>query len=217
MFERHRAIVNAIEGLSADEKEFLYSALNMHGHVCGGMPMGYIAGLAGLKSLGAQREKNMDMMALVDIGEKHAAGCFADGVQFATGCTFGKGLLKKQMKGKWSFTLVHKPTEKAVRVNIKPSLLQKAFQAPFITEYRIKGVKPADIPSDVADPAFKRPFSLKLEDIVEVKGPFDFKVEKGKATFNLTECESCGEAVAENFLRVQDDKKVCLDCFEFNI
>ncbi|MGB9732006.1 MULTISPECIES: TraR/DksA C4-type zinc finger protein [Calditerrivibrio] len=28
-------------------------------------------------------------------------------------------------------------------------------------------------------------------------------------------CESCGDAVAENYLRVTDVKKICLDCFQY--
>jgi len=215
MFEKNREVVNSIEGLSAQEKEFLYSALNMHGHICGGMPMGYVAGLAALKALSAERERNMDKMVIINVGDKHAAGCFADGVQFATGCTFGKGVMKKEAKGKWTFMLVDKVNEKAVKVKIKPELLKKAFAAPFITEYRKKGVNPTDVPAEVAEPGFKRPFSLKLEEIVDVEGPFEFKVPKGKACFNLEVCESCGDAVAENYLRVVDGKKVCLDCFPY--
>ncbi|BAI80173.1 conserved hypothetical protein [Deferribacter desulfuricans SSM1] len=215
MFDKHREIVNSIENLTDEEREFLYSALNMHGHICGGMPMGYVAGLAALKALGTSRERNMDKFVIINVGDKHAAGCFADGVQFATGCTFGKGIMKKEAKGKWTFTLVDKVNEKAVKVKIKPELLQKAFQAPFITEYRIKGVRPTDVPAEVATPAFKRPFSLKLEDIVEIEGPFDFKVPKGKSCFNLVICESCGDAVAENYTRLVDGKKVCPDCFPY--
>ncbi|MGA1846695.1 FmdE family protein [Deferribacter abyssi] len=215
MFDRHREIVNSIEGLDDMEKEFLYSALNLHGHICGGMPMGYVAGLAALKALSCEREKNMDKFVIINVGDKHAAGCFADGVQFATGCTFGKGVMKKEAKGKWTFMLVDKVNEKAVKVKIKPELLKKAFSAPFITEYRIKGVKPTDVPAEVAEPAFKRPFALKLEDIVDVEGPFEFKVSKGKSCFNIQVCETCGDAIAENYARIVDGKIVCLDCFPY--
>ncbi len=215
MFERNRKIVDSIEGLSADEKEFLYSALNMHGHICGGMPMGYVAGIAALKALGVEREKNMEKIVIVNVGDKHAAGCFADGVQFATGCTFGKGVMKKEPKGKWVITLIDKKTEKAVKVRVKYELLKKAFSAPFIQEYRIKGVKPTDVPPEVAEPGFKNMFKMKLEDIVEVGEPFDYKIPKGKACFNLIQCESCGDAVAENYVKIEDGKKVCMDCSKY--
>ncbi len=217
MFDKHRAIVNSIEGLNESEREFLYSALNIHGHVCGGMPMGYVAGLAALKALGAERERNMDKMVIINTGNGHAAGCFADGVQFATGCTFGKGIMKKEPKGKWTFLLIDKKEGKAVKVILKNEVLRKAFSAPFITEYRSKGVNPTDIPSEIAEPGFKRPFSLKLEDVVEIEGPFDFKLEKKKPCFNLVECSVCGHVMAENYAKMEDGKPVCVDCINYHI
>ncbi|MGC8769290.1 FmdE family protein [Calditerrivibrio sp.] len=56
----------------------------MHGHVCGGMLMGYVAGLSALKALNVERERNMDKMVIIKVGDKHAVGFFADGVQFMT-------------------------------------------------------------------------------------------------------------------------------------
>ncbi len=212
MFERHRNIVNSIEGLKEEEREFLYSALNIHGHICGGMPMGYVAGLAGLKALGIKRERNMDTMAIINVGNGHAAGCFADGVQFATGCTSGKGILKKEPKGKWSFLLIDKKKGKAVKVTLKGEILKKAFSAPFIQDYRIKGINPTDIPENIAEPGFKRPFSLQFDQLVKVEGPFDFHIEKKKPCFKIVECSMCGEMVAENYVKLEEEKVVCIDC-----
>ncbi len=214
MFEERRELINSIPNLTEEDKELLYSALNMHGHICGGMPLGFVAGKAALKALGADREPNMDKMVIVFSGERHAAGCFADGVQFATGCTFGKGLMKKEPKGKFSFMLIDKVNEKAVQVTIKAEIMQKAFQSPFV-KMRKEGVKPTEIPQDIAKPIFKNPFNANPENLFTIKGPFDFKVPKGKACFNLVVCEKCGDIVAENYIKVEDGKKVCIDCWSF--
>ena len=214
MFEKRKNFIKTIPGISEEEKELLYSALNMHGHICGGMPLGFKAGLAALKALNAKREPNMDKMVIVFSGERHAAGCFADGVQFATGCTFGKGLMKKEPKGKFSFLLIDKVNEKAVQVTIKPEVMLNAFKSPFV-EMRKKGIKPTEIPEDLAQNMFKRPFSLKDEDLSIIKGPFDFSIPKGKSCFNLVTCEKCGDAVAENYIKLEDGKKVCIDCWSF--
>jgi formylmethanofuran dehydrogenase subunit E len=57
-----------------DTNNELYKAgLLLHGHKCPAMPMGLRAGLA----------------ALIEIGQDHCATCYADGIQMATGCTFG--------------------------------------------------------------------------------------------------------------------------------
>ncbi len=214
-FKIHREVVDSITTLDDTEKELLYSALNIHGHFCGGMPMGYLAGLAGLKALGTTRELSMDKEVIVYVGDHHAGGCFADGVQFSTGCTFGKGIMSKDPRGKWAYMLIDKKNKKAVKVTVRPEIIQAAFNAPFITKFRIKGIPPAEVDQDVAKAAFLGLFNKKLEEIVKVEGPFDYDPGKGGSCFNLAFCDKCGDAVAENYLRVEDEKKVCLDCFTF--
>jgi len=39
---------------------------------------------------------------------------------------------------------------------------------------------------------------------------FDYTPVKG--AFNKAKCESCGEYVFERYLRVKDEKKVCIPC-----
>ncbi len=212
MFDRHRQLVESLEGLDRDQKEFLYSALNVHGHVCGGMPLGYAAGLAALRALGIERERNMDTQVVLELGDAHAAGCVADGVQFATGATFGKGCMRKDPKGKWAFTVIHKPSGQAVRVRIRNEVLDKAFAAPFITEYRLKGVKPTDIPAEVADPGLRRPFAARPEDLFIVEGPFAVEIPKVKPCFERVTCSACGATVAENYIRHAEGKPYCVDC-----
>ena len=217
MFDKNRALVNGIEGLTNEQKEYLYSALNIHGHACGGMPMGFVAGLAAIKALGMEgRERNMDTIAIVYAGNGHAVGCFVDGVQFSTGCTFGKGIMKKEPKGKWQFMLIQKKTGKAVKVRIKNEILDKAFSAPFITKYRVKGVNPADVPEEIAAPGFKRIFGLMPEDVVDIEGPFTVELPKPKPCFKRVTCSMCGSSVAENYAHMEDGKSVCTDCTQYS-
>lgn len=78
------------------------------------MPLGFRAGLAALKALDAGWELNMAKLVFVETGTGHAAVCFADGVQMATGCTFGKGPIERTEYGKWALTLVEKSSHNAV-------------------------------------------------------------------------------------------------------
>ena len=107
-----------MESLGAQGKAFgefweryFTAAFLMHGHLCGGMPLGFRAGVAALKALGREREADMGQIALVETGLGHAAGCFADGVQLSTGCTFGKGLIRRTDYGKWAATSDYKGTD----------------------------------------------------------------------------------------------------------
>jgi len=90
----------------------------------------------------------------------------------------------------------------------------KAFQSPFI-KMRKQGVKPTDIPQDLAATMFTNPFKAAHEDIFNIKGPFDFKISKGKGCFNIVLCEKCGDAVAENYIKVENNEKICIDCWTF--
>ncbi|OSS42678.1 Uncharacterized protein DESAMIL20_561 [Desulfurella amilsii] len=209
--------VKLVDQLDLEEEraQLLISSLVIHGHVCGGMPLGFIAGEAALKALGTKREQNMDKFAILESGDNHAAGCFADGVQFATGCTFGKGLMEKTKKGKFALLLVDKITKKAVHVRLKNEVMKAAFNSPFITEFRKKGIKPSNIPQDIAFEMLKKPFNTPVDQLVEIEGPFDYEFSEPPAAFNLVECEVCGELCAENYVRLENSKKVCLDCFVY--
>jgi hypothetical protein len=49
--------------------------------------------------------KDGQPVALVEIDAGHCATCYADGIQMATGCTFGKGNIQKLGYGKFALTL----------------------------------------------------------------------------------------------------------------
>jgi formylmethanofuran dehydrogenase subunit E len=190
----------------------LEAALIIHGHLCGAMPLGFRVGRLALKALGADREPNMAKVALVETGRFHAAGCFVDGVQFATGCTFGKDLIEKLDYGKWAVTLVLKENGKAVRVSVKPEIIETMFQSKFMAE-RKKGIPPAEVNPEFIVESFRKTITRPDEEFLEVSEIFTYQLPSGpKPCFSVAKCEICGEIVAENKLRIKDDKKVCLPC-----
>ncbi len=121
-------------------KDYYGSGLVLRGHECPAMPMGLRVGAAAMNALGVERAKDSQLLALVELGEDHCATCFADGVQMITGCTFGKGNIKKLHYGKWGVTLVEAATGRAVRVTPKAEALLANKQTEFSSEYREKGV-----------------------------------------------------------------------------
>jgi len=190
----------------------LESSFVIHGHVCGGMPLGFRAGLAALKALGVERESNMAKLAFVETGTGHAAGCFADGVQMATGCTFGKGLIQRTDYGKWAFSLVEKATKKAVRVSVKPQVMKQSFASPFV-KMRHQGTPPTEVPLDISRPLVEGLLAKKDEELFTVSEVFVYPLPAAPVpSFNLVTCEGCGEVVAENKARLKDNKIFCRPC-----
>lgn len=190
----------------------LEASFIIHGHVCGGMPLGFRAGLTALQALGTERESNMAKLAFVETGTGHAAGCFADGVQMATGCTFGKGLIQRTEYGKWAFSLVEKETRKAVRVAVTSEVMKRAFESPFVKQRR-QGIAPTDISLDISRPLVEGLLGRKDEELFTVSKIFEYPLPAATAAcFNLVTCEGCGEVVAENKARLKDGKMLCCPC-----
>jgi len=53
---------------------------------------GPTAGLAAMGKLGVKHAPDGQLETILELDEEHCATCFADGVQVATGCTYGKGI-----------------------------------------------------------------------------------------------------------------------------
>jgi formylmethanofuran dehydrogenase subunit E len=90
-----------------------------HGHVCGGLAIGYVAATAGLAWLKEKRALDEELVAIVETD-----ACCADAVQVLTGCTFGKGNLIYKDYGKMAFTFFNRLTGEGVRLAMKPEALR---------------------------------------------------------------------------------------------
>ncbi len=116
-----------------DRNDELYKAgLLLHGHKCPAMPMGLRAGVAALEALGVPRAADGQLVALVEIDSDQCATCYADGIQMATGCTFGKGNIQKLGYGRFVLTLIDRKTGRSVRVVTRAETIQKSKESEFI-------------------------------------------------------------------------------------
>lgn len=86
-----------------------------HGHVCGGLAIGYVAARAGLDWLREKRALDEELVAIVETD-----ACCVDAIQVLTGCTFGKGNLICRDYGKMAFTFFNRRTGQGVRLLMKP-------------------------------------------------------------------------------------------------
>lgn len=210
--EAMRALAEKGKTMGEFWDRILEASFIIHGHVCGGMPLGFLAGLKALQALGSQREANMAKIVYVETGTGHAAGCFADGVQMSTGCTFGKGLIQRTEYGKWALALVERGSKRAVRVSVKPEVMKKSFESPFV-KMRHQGTPPTDVPLDISRPLVEGLLGRKAEELFTVSDIFEYALPPGAPPcFSLVTCESCGEVVAENKARLKDNKIFCRPC-----
>ncbi len=160
-------------------------AVAFHGHVCGGLTIGYQAAMYAMELLDL---KFSDDEEAVCVAENDACG--VDAVQAVLGCSVGKGNLLFHMRGKQAFSFYNRRTGKSVRLVLKPKPRPMTREESFAY---FQSCEPADL------------FDIK-EATVELP--------KEARIFNSYPCERCGEETGETWLRLSGGKRLCLDCYK---
>jgi formylmethanofuran dehydrogenase subunit E len=185
-------------------------AAEFHGHVCPGLAIGYRVAEVALSELFSGRSEDEE---LVCIAENDS--CSIDGIQFVTGCTFGKGNLIFRDHGKQVYTFILRDRSDAVRISQRPEfamnsapeaskLMKKFFSGEATAEETARHHK---MRSDMVKEYLTRP----VDEIFEIRHVKPEIPEKARL-FNSVKCAECGEIVSESRARVKDGKIVCIPC-----
>lgn len=185
-------------------------AFTFHGHRCPFMPLGYRMGVLALARLGVERERDHTLHVIAELGEGHPQTCLMDGIQAASGATFGKTLIEKTYWGKLAATFWY-PGRTAVRYALRASLLDAFGRFEFFA-YRKRGVEPSGIPAEVTQEVIDWTFAQPDETLFAVTERPDFIFTPPKGSFNKALCTSCGEYVFERYERLRDGQVVCIPC-----
>jgi len=194
-----------------DTKRILLQALEFHGHRCWASVAGVRVGLAALRELGVKRSGGGQLHAIVEIGEDHGGMCFADGVQYVTGCTLGKGNMSKQPLGKLAVTVIEKKTNRALRISYKPTLQKQIGESAFMTK-RGQGIEPDDIPESEQMELVDLVWNAPESDVLTIDKVFKFDRDWLPEIMGFVPCAACHELTARAYLRVVGDKHVCIPC-----
>ena len=99
--------------------DLLDGAVKFHGHLGPFLVLGLKAGLSGVDYLGKDYFK---LKAKVETAPHPPRSCFIDGVQFASGCTTGKGNIEVKASDKVSveFTL----GERKIKIEVRNDILE---------------------------------------------------------------------------------------------
>lgn len=156
-----------------------------HGHVCGGLTIGYKAAQYAIRLLNLTFSDDEEVVC---IAENDACG--VDAIQVMLGCSIGKGNLLFHMRGKQAFSVYNRKTGKAVRLVLKP---------------KPEGLRKED--------TLQYYQSRELEELFDVKPAVIALPEKARL-FDSYRCDCCGEVTGANWIRLAGEKKLCLDCYE---
>jgi formylmethanofuran dehydrogenase subunit E len=95
-----------------------------HTHLCPRQVLGARIGLAGASALGLNLpRKDKSLLIILETD-----GCFADGIEVATGCTVGHRTLRVEDYGKIAATFVDVKTGQALRIVPKLDVRQRAYE-----------------------------------------------------------------------------------------
>ena len=194
-----------------DDREILTDALKFHGHRCWASVAAVRVGLAALRALGVKRAGGTQLYGIVEFGEDHGGMCFGDGVQYTTGCTFGKGNIRKEPYGKLALTLIEKATNRSVRVTYRPTLQRQIGESAFMRK-RGMGVMPDDIPLEEQMELVNLVWDAPESDVLTVGEIVTHNGQWFPEIMGFTPCEGCGELTAHAYLRVVGNKHVCIPC-----
>lgn len=159
--------------------------VEFHGHECPGLAIGFKAFEAAKEKMQIKFSKDEE---IVCVTENDACG--VDAIQVMTGCSMGKGNLLYKGTGKMAFSFYNRTNGDSLRMIIKP------FKGDMSREERQEYIlkSPIDEVFSFNKPTFQLPEKARL--------------------FTTVMCESCGEGAPEHKMRMNDGKKVCLDCFK---
>ena len=156
-----------------------------HGHVCGGLTIGYKAAQYAIRLLNLTFSDDEEVVC---IAENDACG--VDAIQVMLGCSIGKGNLLFHMRGKQAFSVYNRKTGKAVRLVLKP---------------KPEGLRKED--------SLQYYQSREPEELFAVK-PVALALPEKARLFGSYRCDCCGEVTGANWIRLAGEKKLCLDCYE---
>src|SRR5512142_352297 len=92
--------------------EILRISASHHSHLCPRQVLGARIGLAGARAVGLEPPVlNKRLLVILETD-----GCFADGIEAATGCTVGHRTLRVEDYGKIAATFIDTKQDSAVRV-----------------------------------------------------------------------------------------------------
>lgn len=182
-----RIVLQLPKGAKMFNETTWQQCVNFHGHSCPGLAIGYRAALAAKDRLQVTFSADEE---IVCVTENDACG--VDAVQVLTGCSIGKGNLIYRGTGKMAFSFFNRKRNASLRIFFKKPL-QKDGYANQATMQQMVLTSPDDELFSFSKPSFSLPDTARL--------------------FTSEICEKCGETAPEHKIRLQEGKKVCLDCF----
>jgi formylmethanofuran dehydrogenase subunit E len=180
-----------------DLQQILAVSSARHTHLCPRQVLGARIGLAGASALGLDfPRKDKRLLVIIETD-----GCFADGIEAATGCSVGHRNLRIEDYGKIAATFIDVKTEQALRITPKLDLRQRALTyAPAASRHYFAQLQAYQIMPDDELLHFQ-PVRLNV--------PIQQIVSRAGVRVN---CDQCGEEIINEREIVSNGQSLCRGC-----
>jgi formylmethanofuran dehydrogenase subunit E len=199
---------------SQDLEGLLSQTEHLHGHLCPFVSLGVKAGQYALLALSRQNTGMEEIVAIVECNN-----CFTDGIQMATGCTFGNNALIFKDLGKTAVTVARREDGQAVRLVVRPD-----YRDNMMAKYPNAGplfqkivVERQGTPEEmhrfhhIWHTISYRELATPLEEQFNITS-LTTELPEYARIFDSQICSVCGEQVMEPQIRMQQGQPVCLSC-----
>jgi formylmethanofuran dehydrogenase subunit E len=186
-------------------------ARRFHGHLCPGLATGARVAEIALREIGPHAEDE-EVVAIVETDN-----CAVDGIQYFTGCTFGKGNLIHRDYGKNAFTFIRRSDGRAIRITPRldawgppdaerEALLKRVREglASEEEQQRAEQLRQERLEAILTRPA---------EELFNVR-PVEIAMPERARLYESMICAGCGETVMETRIRFLWGQPYCIPCFE---
>lgn len=192
-------------------QNYIDKAVAFHGHWCPGLARGIRAAAWAIEHFGTASDEEIVTVSETDM-------CAVDALQALLGCTFGKGNLIFQDKGKVAFTFFRRSDGKSARIVERPRPAEEMRRPAELREALSRN----DISPEQRTMLEKERAALRTQEIERlISAPFDdlFLIIEARCELPpLAQrlptilCEHCGEGVMSTRIHELNGKKLCQDC-----
>jgi len=191
-------------------QETVDQVVAFHGHMCPGLATGIQAAQIALREIGPHAEDE-EVVAVVETDM-----CAVDGIQFLTGCTFGKGNLIHRDHGKSVYTFWRRSDGKAIRIAGRPDAWRRDPQHQELFAKARTGQASEEEIARLRELQVANGNALLERDpyeLFEVREVREAPPRKARIFASVT-CTDCGEATMETRIRRFAGRELCPECFD---
>ena len=191
------------------EPHLIDEIISFHGHSCPGLAIGIRAAEAALNEMNGVDQSDLVCVAETDM-------CGVDGIQYLTGCTYGKGNFLHRDYGKMAFSFYNRKSGKGIRLLFRPeatgelngemSVLMEKSGLGTIT------VKEQEHLNQLRNNMQERLMKLPIEKIF-VSQQLNENPPRPARIMESLVCQDCGENTMESRTRRFAGRTLCIPCF----